>query len=230
MTLLDFEGDYGREYNSRIRSLIPAYDSIQEIASAAVRGLKPDARSVLVVGPGSGLELPGLFEALPHATFTLVEPSEQMRGFCSALIEQLGAAERVRWGPPSLDAANALPEFDAVVSHNVLHVLAPGQQQQLLQQMAMQLAPGGCLLLSSYSESPGCDLELWMAIARARFAALGMDAPTVNEVMASRNTKVFSMDPVRLEQTLLEAGLEPPVVLVQALFNRLWLTQRRAER
>jgi SAM-dependent methyltransferase len=237
MTLLDFEGDYGRDYNARIRSLIPGYDAIQEIAAAALRGLKPDARSVLVVGPGSGMELPGLFDAMPKARFTLVEPSEQMRGFCSALIEQLGGAERVQWGPPSLETADAMVEgsaldqsFDAVVSHNVLHVLAPAQQQELLQQMAARLAPGGCLLLSSYSESPGCNLKLWMAIARARFAALGLDAQTVNEVMASRNTKVFSMDPVRLEQTLLEAGLEAPVVLVQALFNRLWLIQRGAER
>ncbi|MEY3930705.1 MAG: hypothetical protein RLZZ516_2415, partial [Cyanobacteriota bacterium] len=46
---------------------------------------------MLVVGPGSGTELPGLLGAMPEASFTLVEPSEQMRGQCQGLIERIGA-------------------------------------------------------------------------------------------------------------------------------------------
>ena len=74
-----------------------------------------------------------------------------MRGFCEALIADLGAADRICWGPPQLEDTTALAQgpFDAVISHNVLHVLPPPQQQQLLDRMAAQLAPGGLLVLSS---------------------------------------------------------------------------------
>ena len=171
MALLDFDGDYGRTYNARIRRLIPAYDAIFELAAATAAALQPQAQRVLVVGAGTGTELPALLEALPQATFTLVEPSEQMRGFCSDLLAGIGATARVVWGPDHLGAA-AHRAFEVVISHNVLHVLAPAAQEQLLRQMAAHVAPGGCLLLSSYSESGPPGLDLGLAIGRTRFAAL----------------------------------------------------------
>jgi hypothetical protein len=56
-------------------------------------------------------------------------------------------------------------------------------------------------------------LELGLAIGRTRFAALGMDQATIEAVMGSRNSTVFSMDAERLEQQLTQAGLEPPIQL-----------------
>ncbi|QCH14831.1 class I SAM-dependent methyltransferase [Synechococcus sp. CB0101] len=225
MPLLDFDGDYGRTYDARIATLIPAYEAIFELAAAATAALQPLAQQALVVGAGTGTELPGLLAAMPQALFTLVEPSAQMRGFCQALIERVGASDRVTWGPDDLDALGPTC-FDAVISHNVLHVLTPDAQERLLQQMAERVAPGGCLLLSSYSETEPPELELGLQIGVARFKALGMDPATIEAVMAARNSKVFSVNHQRLEAQLLQAGLEPPIQLVQALFNRLWLSRR----
>jgi len=223
MTLLDFEGDYGRNYNDQIRNLIPGYDALFEIASATAAALQGQARQVLVVGPGSGTELTGLLSAMPEAEFTLVEPSAQMQAICQALIDRVGIAGRVRWAElAQLEEAT----FEVVISHNVLHVLHPSKQQELLEQMARRVASGGCLLLSSYSETPALNLELGMRIATARFRALAMDETTIDAVFASRNTKVFSMDPGRLEHALVQAGMTPPTVLMQALFNHLWVSQR----
>ena len=228
MTLLDFEGDYGRHYNERIRTLIPGYDAIQEIGAAALAARIPNARNALVVGPGSGLELPALLQALPQARVTLVEPSPQMRGLCSALLERIGAGDRVHWGPALLEGHGPLANgpFDAVICQNVLHVLPPPAQRLLLDQLAAQLAPGGSLLLSSYSEPAEATIEPWLAIGTARFRALGLDEATVAEVLASRNSSVFGLDPQLLERRLLAAGLEPPSQLVQALGIRLWVSRR----
>lgn len=230
MALLDFDGDYGRTYNERIRHLIPAYDAIFELAAAAAAVEQPHARRALVVGAGTGTELPSLLKAMPMAQFTLVEPSEQMRGFCTDLIARVGATDRVLWGPNNLDDLEdpSGEGFNLVISHNVLHVLAPANQDQLLGQMAERVAPGGCLLLSSYCETEPPCVELAMHIGLARFALLGMDQGTIDAVAASRNSKVFSMDADRLEQQLTQAGLEPPIQLLQALFNRLWLSRRPA--
>ena len=225
MTLLDFDGEYGRTYDARISRLIPGYQAIFELAAAATAVLQPRAQRALVVGAGTGTELPGLLAAMPQARFTLVEPSAQMRGFCQALIERVGAGDRVVWGPDDLEAIGSL-RFNAVISHNVLHVLNPDAQNRLLRQMADRVAPGGCLLVSSYSETAPPGLELGLQIGGARFKALGMDPATIEAVMAGRNNQVFSMDGDRLEAQLLQAGLEPPTQLVQALFNRLWLSRR----
>jgi len=230
MALLDFDGDYGRTYNERIRHLIPAYDAIFELAAAAAATEQPQARRALVVGAGTGTELPSLLQAMPMAQFTLVEPSEQMRGFCTDLLARVGATDRVLWGPKNLDDLEdpSGEGFNLVISHNVLHVLTPANQDQLLGQMAERVAPGGCLLLSSYCETEPPGVELGMHIGLARFALLGMDQSTIDAVAASRNSKVFSMDADRLEQQLTKAGLEPPIQLLQALFNRLWLSRRTA--
>ena len=231
MIQLDFEGDYGRDYNARIRSLIPGYDAIQELGAAALAARLPQAQRALVVGVGSGLELPGLLQALPQARFTLVEPSQQMRGLCDGLIQRIDATHRVQWGPERLPEEGPLGEgpFDAVVCHNVLHVLNPAQQRPLLDQLVAQVAPGGALLLSSYSEAEPEAMGPWLELAAARFRALGMDQATADDVMTSRNTTVFSLDPQLLERRLLSAGLEPPTQLMQAACFRLWISGRPGE-
>ena len=197
MASLDFDGDYGRHYDLRIRRLIPAYDAHLELAAAALGALVPTAASALVVGPGAGEELPSLLKAMPGATLQLVEPSEQMRGFCNAVICQ-----------------------------NVLHLLPPAEQEPVLAQLCARVGPGGVLVLSSFSEEKDADLELWQAIARARFHDQGLEPEAIERVMASRNTGVFSLDPDRLATQLQLAQMEPPRPLLQALFNRLWFSRR----
>lgn len=226
---LDFDGNYGRDYDATIRTLIPAYEAIMEIAAASLTALLPEASTVLVVGTGSGNELPPMLAALPKAHFSLIEPSSQMRGFCERVIAAARAVGRVQWGPERLEPGQpwGRDAFDVVVSHNVLHLMPPGAQQDLLQQMLACIRPGGVLLLSSYSE-PGDPqlLQLVQAIAAARFAAAGLTAERIEAVLASRNNGVFSLDQALLDQALERSGMEPATLLVQALFNRLWFSRK----
>ena len=165
-----------------------------------------------------------------HPT-AVVDPSAQMRQLCDGLIADIGANGRVQWGPPQLPTAGPLggSGFDAVICHNVLHVLEPAAQRPLLDQLGTQVSPGGALLLSSYSEPEGEAMEPWLQLAAARFRALGMDGPAVEAVMASRNTAVFSLDPLLLERRLLAGGLEAPTQLMQAACFRLWISGRPTE-
>lgn len=226
---LDFDDSYGRNYEATIRTLIPAYDAIVEIAAASLAALMPQAASVLVVGPGSGSELPAMLAARPDAQFTLVEPSAQMRGFCERVIATAQASGRVQWGPERLEPGQTWGQgaFDVVVSHNVLHLMPPSAQQELLQLMLACIRPGGLLLLSSYSEPVEPQLQqLWQSIATARFAAAGLETERIEAVLASRNSGVFSLDQQQLDQALALAGMEPATLLVQALFNRLWFSHK----
>ena len=116
--------------------------------------------------------------------------------------------------------------FDAVICQNVLHLLPPAEQEPVLAQLCARVGPGGVLVLSSFSEEKDADLELWQAIARARFHDQGLEPEAIERVMASRNTEVFSLDPDRLATQLQLAQMEPPRPLLQALFNRLWFSRR----
>ncbi len=206
MPALDFDGDYGRTYARTIRLSIPAYDSLLEIGAFTLAALAPQAATALIVGPGLGEELPGLFAALPAARFTLLEPSEQMRRGCAEVIEREGAAERCTLLGQTLQEAG---------------------QREALRQLAARLAPGGLLLLSSYSEPGDADaMERVMAITTSRLRGLGVDEATLAKFMAGRNTVVFSLNEQLLAEELVASGLEPPQQLLQALASRLWLSRR----
>ena len=227
---LDFDGDYGRLYRERIRLSIPAYDAVLEIGSAALAAKAPSARQVLVVGPGAGEELPGLLQAMPLARFTLLEPSEQMAEFCHQRIASLHADSRCSLQQQCLaDSGLNQESFDAVVCHHVLHLLPAPQQQLELAALMKQLAPGGSLLLSSYSEPPGEDHYLQLReIVIARLRLLGMDEATLELFLSGRNTVVFSLAEELIRQQAQASCCSPPQTLLQAMFNGLWLIQRPA--
>jgi SAM-dependent methyltransferase len=226
---LDFDGDYGRTYRHSIRSSVPGYDSLIEIAAAALQQTVPAARSLLVVGPGLGEELLPILSALPQARITVLEPSPQMAAACSSLITQAGASERCALLLQALEPG-VVPEaapFDAVICHNVLHLMPAERQEALLHTLAGCLAPAGALVLSAYSEpSDAASFEALLPVAITRLRQRGMSETLIDSVLASRNRLVFSVDQQRLQNSLTAAGLTPALLLQQALFSRLWLSRR----
>ncbi len=229
MAGLDFDGDYGRQYAATIRQSVPGYDTLLELGAAALAASCANARRALVVGQGPGEELAGLLQAMPQAQLTLVEPSEQMLASCYQRLEALGASERANCFAVPLEQCAALTgqRFDAVICHHVLHLLSPAEQGKLLGLLAAGVAPGGQLLLSSYSEDAQPEaLGRVLAIASTRWLQQGVPADRVELILASRNSRVFSLDGNRLASALAAAGLDPPLQLFQALFSRLWISRR----
>jgi tRNA (cmo5U34)-methyltransferase len=231
MAGLDFDGDYGRQYAATIRQSVPGYDTLLQLGCCALAAACPQATSALVVGPGPGEELEGLLQALPQAHFAVVEPSAQMLASCRQRLEALGASARASCFAAPLEQCAALAgqRFDAVICHHVLHLLPPAEQEGLLGLLAGAVAPGGQLLLSSYSEDAHPEaLERVLAVARCRWLQQGVPVDRVELILASRNSRVFSLDADRLAAGLAAAGLEPPLQLYQALFSRLWISRRPA--
>jgi hypothetical protein len=145
------------------------------------------------------------------------------------VIAQAGAAERCellhQGFEPGVMPAGA--PFDAVLCHNVLHLMPADQQEALLHTLAACVAPGGALVLSAHSESAdAASLEALMPVAITRLRQRGLDQALIDRLMASRNSVVFSVDQHRVESCLTGAGLTPPLLLQQALFSRLWLSRR----
>ena len=228
---LDFEAEYGRKYRTTIQHSVPGHATLLEIAAAAIGEVNPAARRLLVVGPGPGDELPQLLDACPEAEFVVLEPSAQMLQTSLDTLRGHSGFERCQWVPKSLEEAVSSGllhgEFDGVISHNVLHLMAADQQDLMIEQLVEQLLPGGVLLISSYSEAA----EPWIcdtifSIASRRLLDRGLPAEMVDKFLTARNTAVFSLDAARLESILLGLNCQAPIQLYQGLFARLWITRR----
>ena len=181
--------------------------------------------------PGPGDELPQLLDASPEAGFVVVEPSAQMLRTCIETVRGHGGFERCEWVSTTLEEAvlsgQLQRDFDGVICHNVLHLMAADQQDLMIERLVEQSRPGGVLLISSYSEAA----EPWIcdtifSIASRRLLDRGLPAEMVDKFLTARNTAVFSLDAARLETMLLGLNCQAPIQLYQGLFARLWITRR----
>ena len=231
MSRLDFEAEYGRKYRTTIQHSVPGHETLLEIAAAAIGDTASAARRLLVVGPGPGDELPQLLDACPEAEVVVLEPSAQMLQTCIETLRGHRGFERCQWIPKTLEDAVLSGllqrDFDGVICHNVLHLMAPDQQDLMIEKLVDQSLPGGVLLISSYSEAA----EPWLcdtifSIASRRLLDRGLPSEMVDKFLTARNTAVFSMDATRLETMLLGMNCEVPIQLYQGLFARLWITKR----
>ncbi|KZR88416.1 trans-aconitate 2-methyltransferase [Synechococcus sp. MIT S9508] len=228
---LDFDAEYGRKYRTTIQHSVPGHATLLEIAAAAIGEANPAARRLLVVGPGPGDELPQLLEACPEADFVVVEPSAQMLQTSIETVKGQSGFQRCQWVPKTLEEAvhSGLlqRDFDGVICHNVLHLMAADQQDLMIESLVEQSLPGGVLLVSSYSEAA----EPWVcetifSIAARRLLDRGLPAEMVDKFLTARNTAVFSLDAARFESILLGLNCQSPIQLYQGLFARLWITRR----
>ncbi len=229
---LDFEAEYGRKYRTTIQHSVPGHATLLEIAAAAIGDTAPAARRILVVGPGPGDELPQLLDACPEAGFVVVEPSAQMLQTCIETLRGHGGFERCQWVPKTLKEAvrsGVLQrDFDGVICHNVLHLMAANQQDQMIERLVEQSLPGGVLLISSYSEAAEpCVCDTVFSIASRRLLDRGLPAEMVDRFLTARNSTVFSLDAARFETVLMSLNCQAPIQLYQGLFARLWITRRK---
>ena len=231
MNQLDFEAEYGRNYRTSIQHSIPGHATLFEIGAAAIGDAVPAAKRLLVVGPGPGDELPQLLDASPEAECVVLEPSAQMLKTSIETLRGHNGFERCQWVPKTLEEAVSsgllLGDFDAVICHNVLHLMAPDRQDSMIERLVEQSLPGGVLLISSYSEATEPETyDTIISIASRRLVDRGLPAETVEKIFASRNNAVFSLDAARFETNLLSLNCKAPIQLYQGLFTRLWITRR----
>ena len=228
---LDFEAEYGRKYRTTIQHSVPGHETLLEIAAAAIGDTAPVARRILVVGPGPGDELPQLLDACPEAEFVVIEPSAQMLQTSIETLKGQSGFERCQWVPKTLEEAVCSGllqrDFDGVICHNVLHLMAPDQQDLMIELLVEQSLPGGVLLISSYSEAAEPEIcDTVFSIAARRLLDRGLPAQMADKFLTARNTAVFSLDTARLETMLVDLNCQAPIQLYQGLFARLWITRR----
>jgi SAM-dependent methyltransferase len=161
-----------REYDTRIRSFIPGYDAMLEVAAAvlaaSVRRRNP---AIVDLGIGTGALAARCLAATPSARIAGVDEDEAML-----------AAARARIGPrltvihDSFERVD-LPACDAVTASLALHhVPTAARRLRLFRRIHRSLRPGGVLIsadcyLSSASSLRAAERRAWLAHLGRRYSA-----------------------------------------------------------
>jgi SAM-dependent methyltransferase len=89
-----FGGEGAREYDGRIRSMLPGYEALHDTLRPLLRAELGEGRArVLVVGAGTGAEVVGLGEDNPGWRLTGVDPVADMLAIAEGRVRERGLAD-----------------------------------------------------------------------------------------------------------------------------------------
>ncbi len=146
-----FAGGRAREFDSAIRWRIPGYETILQLATAAITRRRRSG-SVLSVGCGTGQDVLQLARD-PAYRVTAIDPSPDMVAIAAARFRELGI-EGVDLRCCSISDLPDEPRWDAALLCFVLHFMPDdGSKDRLLEQIARRLVPGGALVLTDFART-----------------------------------------------------------------------------
>jgi SAM-dependent methyltransferase len=132
-----------REYDARIRTFIPDYDTMLSVAAASLRAIVGTRRPLIVdFGIGSGALAAACLAELPRARVIGIDEDE---GMLAAARTRLGG--RLKGIEHGSFERVALPRCDAAVASLALHhVPTRPRRLRLLRRLHSALRPGGVLI------------------------------------------------------------------------------------
>jgi ubiquinone/menaquinone biosynthesis C-methylase UbiE len=160
-----------REYDARIRTFIPGYERLLEVASIVLRGTVT-ARSPLIVdlGTGTGALAEACLQARPQARVAGIDEDEGM-------LAAAGKRLRRRFtGVPGNFETVDLPDCHAVTACLALHHIAtPARRLRLFRRVHRALRKGGVLViadcyLASDSRLRASDRASWIEHLERRYS------------------------------------------------------------
>jgi trans-aconitate methyltransferase len=207
------------EYDARIRTFIPFYEEMLDVAAAAV---PPRARRIVDLGTGTGALAARCLARAARAVVVGIDADGDI----------LEAAER-RLGPRASFVIDSflrapLPPCDAVVASLALHhVRTRSAKRRLYQRIQKALNPGGVLVIVDCQPSPRREIALqqrdaWIAHLRRVYSA--RQAHTFLKAWAAEDAYV----PLDIEMELIAAsGIDAEVVWRKGAFAVIAGRRRR---
>jgi tRNA (cmo5U34)-methyltransferase len=154
-----------REYDARIRTFIPGYESLLNAAAEALQTTVRSRRPLVVdLGIGTGALAAACLVRAPRARIYGIDEDE---GMLAAAHARLGVRLATRLHE-SFERA-ALPRCDAAVASLALHhIPAPSGRLRLFRRLHAALRPGGVLVSadchpSSHAAFAAADRRAWLA-------------------------------------------------------------------
>lgn len=224
---IEFNAEMAEKYSANIRTSIPGYDDMHQMAASCLRcRLAGDAR-LLVVGAGDGQEILSLKKASPTWRVTGVDPSAEMLGIARARLAASGFEAELLVG--NTDVVPGAQTFDAATSILIMHFVKEEEgKAKFLREIAKRLKPGGLYLhvelcADTHSPSP---LDFQEALSHFQMGK-GRTEEEVTEHNIRRANSVFPILPRDTEHLFEQAGFWRHALFYKAFNFHGWLMEKR---
>ena len=131
-------------FNEKASGYDEVHAALMEPKNALTAALPIDAKKILDLGVGTGLELFDLFRRIPNAQVTGIDISENML----AILATRPFANRVSVIHGNFFEVDFGTDYDVVISSSALHHFPAPDKKQLYKKVFDALAPGGYFLNS----------------------------------------------------------------------------------
>jgi len=220
-----FTGDGAADYDTRIKNLVPGYQTLQQIVPALLHDKLAEDAQILIVGAGTGSDLLSLALQHPSWTFLALDPAKPMLDIARRRAKEAGILDRVEFVARDIDQLQSANSYDAAVCLLVAHFIPDdGSKEKFLGQIARRIKQGAPFVCADLCIS--MEQDRWRAYkswARGR-------GRTDDEVSAMFKRIVSDFHPVdetRLFELLDSAGFGAPIPFFQALDYRGYITTRQ---
>lgn len=194
----DYYAELTRNYDSKIRQLVPKYDEMVGCILDLIVLAAP--RTALDIGAGIGVVSELVLRAVPEVRVTAIEASavavSEARRRLHSVADRIAIVEL-----DILDFVTQAP-FDVIFSNLVLHNLPLGAKRRLLAKLKGWLNPGGAFIWGDLIRHPDERVQARMIEYRKDFAR---EAGCPAELVERNFRKEGSEDhPLTVEATLAE--------------------------
>jgi len=144
-----FSADHARQYDERIRVIIPGYELLHRLSAAALRDRLADDADLLIVGAGTGAEVLLLGQLYPGWRFTAIDPAADMIAIARDRCAAAGLGERVELIVATTDQLPNSDRYDAATALLVMHFLPDdGAKLDFLRHISDRLVPGAPFVIA----------------------------------------------------------------------------------
>ncbi len=223
-----FDSERARKYDGFIRTVIPGYEALHDMAYSLLRlDLEEQAR-LLIVGAGTGMELVYLGKSNPGWQLTGVDPSADMLAVARQRMMDEGLSERVTLHAGLAHELPTSEPYDAATLLLVMHFLPDdGEKLELLQSISIRLKPGAPFVLADlYGDTGSGRFARFIAAWRHRQMSLGMAPEEVEEMFQRILSDVHFVPEERITALLHESGFDRVESFYGALLFGGWIARR----
>lgn len=204
---IDFNGEWSNEYDDTAHRIIPAYDSIYELAQHLFRDKLDKEAKILVAGAGTGKEIIDWSWNNPHWSFTGVDPAEPMLSIARKKVAAASLENKISLILGFIEDV-AEKNFDAATSILVMHFLPDdGTKLNFLKAIADKLKPGAPIVLVDLEGQVGSDeFHTFNSAWKNQQLFVRNENDRVEKEFAIREKEVHFISQKRIESLLDEAG------------------------
>lgn len=208
---LDFESDYGTEYDLLIRISLPNYDQLYPIIGSYLQAGMGSQDRLLVSGAGTGMELITFGRNHPQWKITGLDPSEQMIALAKDKVQKAKLEEKITIHQCFTHDLPIQPLYQGATSILVFPFL-PSNEDKLfyLKSIADRLSSGAILILvTAYGDNTSSafqrDISAWRTQALSRSQALGLPLVKIKQLLDVVLSQVHYTDESTIQELLHQA-------------------------